>query len=131
MNSFFRTGISCFMVLSVMAAPNGWATDAGVQNHTTSTGAGVPATVTKVEKDAVVVMPNGMSGSEIRIVRSDDGSIKVGDQVLVAKDRLEKIKSETGNLVAPGTAGDALPGEQSVGKSIVEVPQGKADPREK
>lgn len=89
-------GLGTFVVLlsSLIFLTKAWSSELDSKQFLPRTPHGVEAIVTKVDKGALTLKPTG-TGMEIIVHRTDDGTLRVGDRVVLNGKDLKKVTEKS------------------------------------
>lgn len=94
-------GTFIILMSSLMLLTKAWSSEIVSKQLLPENLSGVEAIVTKVEQESLTLKPTNSESAEISIPRLDDGTLSVGDKVVLEDKRLRKIGESSPDSVMP------------------------------
>lgn len=99
MRIFGSLGTFIILMFSLVLLTKAWSSEMVTSQVLPENLRGIEAIVTKIEQESLTLKPTNREGAEISIPRKDDGTLVVGDKVVLQDQSIRKIEeSSTGSL---------------------------------
>jgi len=107
-------GTFIILMSSLVMLPKAWSSEMVSNQVLPENLRGIEAIVTKIEQESLTLKPTSRESAEISIPRKDDGTLVVGDKVVLQDQSIRKIEE---------SSTDSLPGGEQDGKEAGELPK--------
>jgi hypothetical protein len=101
MRYFGSLGTFIVLMSSLLLQTKAWSSEIESKQLVPGQQNGVEAIVTKVEQESLTLKPTYSESAEISIPRQDDGTLSVGDKVVLEEQRLRKIGESSPDSMLP------------------------------
>jgi len=92
MRYFGSLGTFIILMSSLLFLSKAWSSEIVSKQLGPENQSGLEAIVTKVEQDSLTLKPTNNDNGEISIPRKDDGTIHIGDKIVLQDEKLRKIE---------------------------------------
>jgi len=102
MRSLGSLGTFIILMSSLLLLTKAWSAEIVSNQLLPENMRGVEAIVTKIEQESLTLKPTNNEGAEINILRKDDGTLVVGDKVVLQDQSLRKIEESSTDSLSRG-----------------------------
>lgn len=90
----FLGSLGTFIILmsTLLILTKAWSSEIESKQFLPEKQIGVEAIVTKVEQETLTLRPTNTDGAELSIPRKDDGTLHIGDKVVMENENLRKVE---------------------------------------
>lgn len=114
MRSLGSLGTFIILMSSLVLLTKAWSSEIVTKQHLPENLRGVEAIVTKIEQESLTLKPTNNESAEISIPRTDDGTLVVGDKVVLQDQSLRKVEE---------SSTDSLSRDEQEGKEAGALPK--------
>ena len=102
MRSLGSLGTFIILMSSLVLLTKAWSTEIVTKQPLPENLRGVEAIVTKIEQESLTLKPTDSESAEISIPRKDDGTLVVGDKVVLKDQSLRKVEESSKDSLSRG-----------------------------
>ena len=100
MRYFGSLGTFIILMSALLLLTKAWSSEIVSKQLIPEKLSGVEAIVTKVEQESLTLRPTNNEGAEISIPRKDDGTLHIGDKVVMENENLRKVGDGSSNSLS-------------------------------